>query len=325
MKGNLLWERIYSRAWNRTYPDSRGTPTIEKNRIYLVGGMGDLVCLDAKDGDIIWKRNPHEEFKGEYMHWGIVESVLLTKDAALYITGGQETTVVAFDKNSGDLQWKTKSLGGAKSYASSSLIEWKGLKIALIQTSDDLIGLDVRNGEILWSYNTVQFHEGRGSGEAANTPLYYNGDIFVTYGNNQPGMLFRISEDGKSVSLKWKNNTLDTHHGGLVLLNGAIYGSNMQDNTKGMWVSVDWASGETNWEREWFTKGSIIAADGLLYLYEERSGNLALVSPDTKDLKIISSFKIKDGEGPHWAHPSIYNGLLLIRHGNVLLVYDIKA
>ena len=325
MKGNLLWERIYSRAWNRTYPDSRGTPTIEKNRIYLVGGMGDLVCLDAKDGDIIWKRNPHEEFKGEYMHWGIVESVLLTKDAVLYITGGQETTVVAFDKNSGDLQWKTKSLGGAKSYASSSLIEWKGLKIALIQTSDDLIGLDVRNGEILWSYNTVQFHEGRGSGEAANTPLYYNGDIFVTYGNNQPGMLFRISEDGKSVSLKWKNNTLDTHHGGLVLLNGAIYGSNMQDNTKGMWVSVDWASGETNWEREWFTKGSIIAADGLLYLYEERSGNLALVSPDTKDLKIISSFKIKDGEGPHWAHPSIYNGLLLIRHGNVLLVYDIKA
>ncbi|MFC2114934.1 hypothetical protein ACFLTU_00565 [Bacteroidota bacterium] len=193
-----------------------------------------------------------------------------------------------------------------------------------MQTSDDLIGLDVRNGNILWSYNTIQFHVEKGAGEATNTPLFYMGDIFVTYGNNQPGMMFSLSGDGKSIGLKWKNDILDTHHGGLVLIDGAIYGSTMQDNTRGMWASVDWDSGVTNWERKWFTKGSIIAADGLLYLYEEKSGNVALVSPDTQDLNIISSFQVQDGEGPHWAHPSIYNGMLLIRHGSVLLVYDIK-
>lgn len=324
MKGNLIWDRTYSPAWHRTYPESRGTPTIENDRIYLIGGMGVLVCLDAGNGNIIWKRKPHEEFKGKYMHWGIVESVLLTDDAALYFTGGKETTVVAFDKNTGDLLWKTKSLGVEKSYASSSLIEWNGLNIALIQTSEGLIGVDASNGKILWTYNTVQYHVEKGKGEAANTPLYFNGDIFITYGNDQPGTMFSLSEDGKSISLKWKNDILDTHHGGLVLLNGTIYGSNMKDNTRGQWASVDWDSGETNWEREWFTKGSIIAADGLLYLYEERKGNVALVTPDTKDLKIISSFQVKDGEGPHWAHPSIYNGMLLIRHGSVLLVYDIK-
>ncbi len=325
MKGNLLWDKAFSRADKGTYKDSRGTPTIEKNRIYLIGGSGDLVCLSAKNGEIIWSRNPHLEFKGKIMHWGIVESVLLTNDDALYVTGGEETTVVAFNKASGDLHWKSKSLGGSKPYASSSVINWNGLKIALIQTSDDLIGLDAGNGDILWSYNTLQYHHGRGPGEAANTPLYHNGDIFVTYGNDQPGMLFSLAEDGKSVSLKWSNDVLDTHHGGLVLIDGNIYGSNTENNSMGMWASVDWETGKTNWELEWFCKGSIIAADGLLYLYEERKGNLALVNPDTEDLDIISSFRVTAGEGSHWAHPSIYNGMLFIRHGSVLLVYDIRA
>jgi outer membrane protein assembly factor BamB len=325
MDGNLLWEKVYSTAWQRTYPESRGTPTIEKNRIYLIGGMGDLVCLDAKNGNTIWTQKPLKDFDGEIKHWGNVESVLLTDDAALYVTGGEKTTVVAYGKKTGELLWKSKSLGGPKSYASSLLVEWGGLKIALVQTSNDLIGIDASNGDILWSYNTIQYHTEKGSGEAANTPLFYKGDLFITYGNNQPGMLFSIAADGKSITLKWKNDILDTHHGGLVLLNGAIYGSTMLDNTRGNWASVDWETGKTNWEDEWFTKGSVISADGMLYLYEERNGNVALVNPASDKLKVISTFSVKDGEGPHWAHPSIYNGMLIIRHGSVLLVYDLNA
>ena len=92
----------------------------------------------------------------------------------------------------------------------------------------------------------------------------------------------------------------------------------------GKWVSVDWESGKTNWEKEWFSKGSIIAADGLLYLYEERRGNVALVNPNRKDLDIISSFQVREGSRQHWAHPSIYKGMMFIRHGDVLLVYKLK-
>ena len=137
-------------------------------------------------------------------------------------------------------------------------------------------------------------------------------------------MLLSLAGDGKSVSLKWRNEVLDTHHGGLVLVNGAIYGSNTINNSMGNWASVDWETGETNWEREWHCKGSVVAADGLLYLYEERHGNVALVRPDTEDLEIISTFQVSGGEGPHWAHPSIYNGMLFIRHGGTLMVYDLK-
>ncbi|HZK95404.1 MAG TPA: PQQ-binding-like beta-propeller repeat protein [Prolixibacteraceae bacterium] len=323
LDGKLLWEKAYSLAWISTYPESRGTPTIENDRIYLIGGMGDLVCLSTNGGEVIWRKEPLKDFEGKNMYWGNVESVLLTDDAALYATGGDQTTLVAYHKETGELLWKTKSMGGSKSYASSSLVEWAGMKIVLLQTSDDLIGIDAANGNILWNYNTIQYHNEKGKGEAANTPLFYKGDIFITYGNEQPAMLFHISDDGKSISLKWKNDVLDTHHGGLVLLDGTIYGSTMLDNTRGNWASVDWKTGKTNWEKAWFTKGSVISADGMIYFYEEKGGNVALVKPDTSDLKIISTFKVKDGEGPHWAHPSIYNKMLLIRHESVLLVYDI--
>ena len=324
MAGKLLWEKEFSTAWPRTYPESRGTPTIENGRIYLIGGSGELVCLSTKNGDLIWKQDPHNDFEGKYKHWGIVESVLLTDKAALYVTGGEQTTVVAYDKKTGDLIWKSKSTGSPKSYASSCLVERGGLQIALIQTQNDLLGIDVSNGNILWSYNTIQYHTQKGAGEGANTPLFHNGDVFITYGNEQPGIMFHIADDGKSIKLKWQNDILDTHHGGLVLIDGTIYASNMIDNTRGNWAAVDWETGNTHWEENWFTKGSVISADGMLYFYEEKSGNIALVQPDTSGLQIISTFKIDDGEGPHWAHPSIYKGLLFVRHGSVLQVYDIR-
>jgi outer membrane protein assembly factor BamB len=326
-KGTLLWEKVYGVAWNKSYPDSRSTPTIENNRVYLVSGLGDLVCLDAENGNVLWKQNPVDDFQGVYGYFGIAESVLLTDKAALFTTAGDETTVVAYDKTNGELLWKTKSMGGKRSYTSSLLVEWGGKKIALVQTSDDLIAVETEKGEILWSFNTIDYHtrSSRGKGESANTPLFYKGDIFTTYGNEQPGLLLSMSDDASSVELKWRNDTLDTHHGGLVLYDGTIYASDMINNAKGNWTSVDWETGETNWEKEWFTKGSIIAADGRLYLYEEKSGHVALVQPDTTEMKIISTFQVTEGEGPHWAHPAIYDGLLYIRHGNVLLVYNIQG
>ncbi len=324
MDGTQLWEKQFGTAWQRSYPESRGTPTIEKNKIFLIGGSGELVCLNATNGDILWKQNPHNEFEGKYQYFGIAESVLLTDKAALYVTGGENTTVVAYDKTNGALLWKSESTGGPKSYASSSLVKWGGKQIALVQSANDLIGIDVANGEVLWTYNTIQYHTEKGKGEGANTPLFHNGEIFITYGNEQPGLLFTLSEDARSIQLKWKNELLDTHHGGLVLLDGVIYGSTMIDNTRGNWAAVDWQSGETLWEENWFTKGSVVAADGMLYFYEERSGNVALVQPDSNQLKIISTFKITDGEGPHWAHPLIHKGMLFIRHGSVLMVYDLR-
>jgi outer membrane protein assembly factor BamB len=326
MTGELIWSKVYAKGWPNTYPDSRCTPTIENDRIYLVGGMGAVVCIDAKSGEILWSQEAHKQFHGEYNKWGIAESVLLTDKAAIYVTGGEETSVVAFDKISGNLFWKTRSLGGPRAYASSALIDWNGSKMILAQTANDLMGINPDNGDILWNFNLLQFHLGD-SGRGANTltPIFHNGEIFTTSGYDHPATMFTLAKDGKSVTLKWKNEMMDTHHGGVVLIDGNLYGSNWETNSKGKWASINWETGKSNWEKDWFNKGSIISAEGLLYCYDEQRGNVALVQPDASDFKIISTFKVKDGDGPYWAHPSIYNKMLFIRHGNVLLVYDIKA
>lgn len=325
LKGKVLWKKNYGPIGTQTYPYSRCTPTIENNRIYLVGANGDLIYMNATTGERLWIKNPHLQFKGKYMYFGEVESALLTKNAVLYVTAGDETTMVALDKQNGELIWKSKSVGGSKSYASASLIVRNGLLIALVQTSEDLVGIDASNGDILWTYNLSQYHRSdNGKGEAANIPLYYNGQIFVTYGNQQLGSMFALSPDGRSISLKWQNDQLDTHIGGLVLIDGNIYASTMENNSSGLWASVNWETGKTNWETKWMTKGSVIAADGMLYCYEDHTGNIGLVKPNPEKFELVSSFKVNGGTGPHWAHPVISKGKLFIRHGKSLMVYDLR-
>lgn len=324
LKGDLLWETPYGRSWTDSYIDSRSTPTFENGKLFVVSGTGQVNCIDAESGKIIWQVNAIKKYKGEIYKHGDAEALLLTKEAVLYTTGGQNT-MIALNKTDGSLLWKTKSLGGAKSYASPVLIHHNGNDIILAQTSENIIAINPENGEIYWSYNLIQYHDSsQGYGAQTNPPLYFNSEIFVTSGYNHPGIMFSLSEDGKSIQLKWKNDSIDTHHGGVVLVDGNIYGSNWENNARGKWASVNWDTGKTNWVADWENKGSMITADGKLYLYEEKRGNVALAEPSVENLKIISNFKIDGGMGPHWAHPAIYNGKLFIRHGDVLLIYNLK-
>ncbi len=328
MKGKLLWETSYGLSWTGTYPDSRSTPTIENGKIYLISGMGEMVCLDQKTGKILWKQNPYKEFKGKSRAWGIAESVLIADKVAITVIGGPETTVVAYNKTDGTFAWKTKSMGGARSYSSSIYIQRGSQKLIIAQASEYMMGIDPANGNFVWTYKTIDHFKGNtdlGRGDFTASPLYHDGHIYITAGYTMAGVMLKLAEDGRSVSFVWENTELNPHHGGVVLMNGNLYGSTWKTNSVGGWASVDWKSGKTNWVTNWNNKGSIIAADGLMYIYEEKNGNLALVQPDPAGLKIISSFKITAGTGMHFAHPSIYNGNLFVRHGNALMVYNIKA
>ncbi len=326
LKGEMLWETPYGRSWTASYIDSRSTPTYENGKLYIASGTGQLNCIDAETGNPIWQISAIENYGGEIFKHGDAECPLLTEKTVLYTTGGEENTMVAFRKNDGSQLWLTKSLGGAKSYASPTLITHNGHHIILALTTKNIIAINPENGTILWNYDLIQYHtSSQGEGAQTNPPLYHNGQIFVTSGYDHPGIMLALSVDGNSVKLKWKNETIDTHHGGNVLVNGNIYGSNWQNNSNGKWVCVNWETGRTNWESEWENKGSIVSADGMLYLYEEKRGNVALVEPSPDNLKIISTFKITDGAGPHWAHPFIADGKLLMRHGEVVMVYDIAG
>jgi outer membrane protein assembly factor BamB len=323
--GTKNWETAYGRAWSRTFPETRCTPTIENNRIYLVSGMGEVCCVDAISGNILWRVDAQSKFNGEPHRWGIAESVAVSDKAVFYVTGGEETSVIALNKINGSLLWKTKSLGGTRAYASSVIIRKKELQLLLAQTANDLMAIDTENGEIIWSFHIVSYHTGEsGVGANTNTPLVNGNDIFLTSGYNHPAIMLTMSPDGKSVSEKWQNPDFDNHIGGVVKVGDHIFGSNWLNNNSGNWMCVDWNSGKTNYESKWINKGSIISADGLLYCFEEKSGTIGLVRPNPEKFDLISTLKIKKGEGPYWAHPTIYDGKLLVRHGEYLAVFDLK-
>lgn len=87
---------------------------------------------------------------------------------------------------------------------------------------------------------------------------------------------------------------------------------------------MDWDTGEIKWETTWENKGSVIWADGLLYLYEEKRGHVGLVNPSPEKFDLLSYFRVTEGSGPHWAHPFIRDGKLFLRHGEALMVYQVR-
>jgi len=138
-------------------------------------------------------------------------------------------------------------------------------------------------------------------------------------------VMLKMDPSGTSVSEKWTNNVLDNHHHGVLVSGDYIYGSNWISNGKGKWVCLKWDTGELKYETDWINKGALIGADDLFYVYEEKTGTVGLIRPNPEKWDVISSFKVTEGTGPHWAHPFISNGKLYLRHGEVLMVFNIKA
>ncbi|MBM3237774.1 alcohol dehydrogenase [Candidatus Poribacteria bacterium] len=323
LEGNLKWQKKYGKAFSQSFPDARTTPTVEENSIYVVSGTGEVICFDATSGEIKWSVQAFDKFAGKHGSWGIAESPLVVDDKVIYTPCGEKTTVVALDKNTGETIWVSESINDQSAYVSPILVKKGGKKLIVGVTGDYIIGVNAENGKIEWKFPYNEISE-KTTDIHAVTPIYHDGYIYVTSGYDHGGAMLKLSEDGINVSLAWVDLTLDTHHGGVVLVDGYIYGSNWINNGQGNWVCVDWNSGKAMYEKEWYNKGPIISADGMLYCYEEKAGNLGLVKASPEDFTVVSSFKITQGKGPHWAHPVISDGRLYMRHGDVLMVYDIK-
>jgi outer membrane protein assembly factor BamB len=322
--GTVLWETVYGKPWMQSFQETRNTPAIENGRIYITGTMGTVNCIDAKTGAVIWSRNTHDEFNAEFHRWGMAESVLLTEDAVISSPVGEKTTLVALDKMDGAILWQSEPIGDTRSYVSPLLIEHNGIQLIIASTSDHLVGVAPSTGEIYWKFNHVKDFTEKNRRNSTNTPVYHNGAFFFSSGYDDLALMFTLSEDCRSAALKWTSDVLDNHHGGMVLVDGFLYGANWISNGKGNWVCLDWDSGEVMYEEEWHNKGSIIYADGMLYVFEEKFGNVGLVEPTPEDFYVRGSFTVDDGRGPRWAHPSIFDGKLFLRHHDVLLVYDIR-
>lgn len=324
--GKIKWQVPYGHSWVKSFPDTRSTPTVEGDRIYTISGIGELGCFNVEDGSNIWKVNVDKDYHGEWHIWGVSESPLIVDDKVICSPGGNTTSVVAFDKMTGKMIWESASVGGPRCYVSPTIYTYQNFRYILAATGTNLIALDPETGKVAWTFKYYDMAPWDQPGLIwANTPVFQGRDIFISMGYDYPAVMLEMDSLGTSVTKKFVNTTFDNHHHGMILLDGKLYGSNWINNNKGKWVCMDWKTGNIDYETDWMTKGSIIYADGMLYVMEEKSGNVALIKPDSTKFDVVSSFKLQGGSGPFWAHPFIANGNLYLRHGDVLFIYNLKA
>jgi len=325
-EGNIVWQKPYGSSWAKSFPDTRGSATIEDDRVYILSGQGNLICFDYENGDTKWEVNVDQVYGAEWHRWGVSESILIVDDKVICTPAGDQTSVIALDKMSGELVWKTESTGGMRSYASPIIYEWNGLRYIIAVTGSYLLAVTPDDGKIVWKY---EYHDEalwprQGGLIWTNTPVFQDNHFWVSKGYNYPSVMLEMDSTGQSIKEKFVDHTFDNHHHGQILIDGNLYGSNWLNNGKGKWLCMNWERGEIVWIEGWENKGSIIYADGLFYLYEEKRGNVALVNPNKNEFDLISSFKVSKGSGPHWSHPYIAHGKLWLRHGDWMGVYLIR-
>lgn len=323
--GKKNWEVAYGNISRSNYPESRCTPTYSNGKLFLVSGQGDMVCI-GKDGKIIWSLNYFQKYNAEVPMFGISESPLVVDDKVIGTPGGNKAAVVAFNVDNGKVVWESPSVNQGTNYVNPLLIESNGIKTIVTHTAGYIIGVNSANGKLLWKFNYEAANADQtGDRNHINTPLYRDGFLFAANGYGQVAVKIKISSDISEPALVWKNTDINPHVGGMVLLGNYIYSSTHDTNSKGRWICVDWTSGKTMWITGWHNKGSIISADGMLYIYEEKSGYIGLVRPSPEKLDVVSSFRLTKGDGPYWAHPVIDKGRLFVRHGDYLAVYLLKS
>ena len=330
----MLWKTPVGGAWTNSFSDSRATPTIDGDKLYVESGTCVISCVDKKSGEILWQVDGFNTYEGIAGTWGYSESLVVLDDKVFFTPAGLQTTMVALNKNTGEEVWQTESLNDTAGYVSPILVNENGKNILITVLSNNVFGVDAENGKIMFSHNYSEIDDDRAyalwnspsaSRINTNSPIYYNKEIYVTSGYNHSGVKYKLNDAMNALEVVWTDSVLDVHHGGVVLVDNYLYGANWLNNSQGNWCCVNWETGKLAYETKWNTKGSVIYADGMLYCYEEKRGNLALVEPTPEKFNVISEFRITKGKGPHWSHLVIKDKKLYVRHENALMVFDIAA
>ena len=317
--GRALWRSKYGKAWTKDYPGTRSTPTIDGTRIYHQSPLGNIVCLKTETGEVIWSVDILTKVGSKNSTWGLAESLLIDGDRLISCPGGPEACMVALDKHTGSIIWKAPSTNELAGYSSPILVEYRGLRIVVALSAKAIIGVNADNGELFWHVKHESYAD-----ENVMIPIFSDGYIFVST-LATGSVKWRITLEDEKIGLEevWRTKELDNHHGGVILLDGNLYGTGTVRNGE-KWVCLDWQTGSMMYAAEGVGKGSLTCADGMLYTLSI-DGVMGLVRPTSTSFALVSSFEIPEGgEGKSWAHPVVCDGRLYIRHGEFLYAYSVR-
>ena len=315
LNGKLLNKVKYGKEWTKSYPGTRGSVTVNDGCLYVVAGTGRVVCFDENTLKVLWKKDFKSNFNTQIVMWGIAESSLIEGNTLIIVPGSDDASMVALNKKTGDVLWKSKADLGNTSYNSPMLVKGHGDPMVVVMGGKYTVGVDLATGKERFSFpyeNNRKIHP--------NTPLYDDGYLLLNNGYGYGSVMLKIAPDGNSVKEIWKKAEYDNQMGGFVKIGDYVYCSG--HNNK-YWFCFDWKTGVEKYRDKTFAPGNIISADGLLYIYTDK-GELALVKPNPAKFDLISQTKVTDGTNQHWAHLVIANKVLYVRHGDALIAYSLK-
>jgi outer membrane protein assembly factor BamB len=313
-------KEVWSKALGVSQSDDRGpgprsTPTVDGDRLYVLTENGDLACLKT-DGTAVWQRNILRDFGGRQLQWLISESPLVDGPHVVVSPGGPAAGMVKLDKMSGKTVWTSKDLSDTAGYSSIIAADVQGVRTYLTFTASAGVGVRASDGRVMFRYP-------KAANYVANvaTPIFSNNKVFFSSAYGTGGALLDLTVQNGEVRAKevYFTRSMNNHHGGIVLVDGYLYGFN-----DSILTCLEFATGKMMWRDRSVGKGSVTFADGHLYIQSEND-MFGLAEATPSGYREKGRFRIPDKGLPSWAHPAISDGRLYVRNQDTLVAYDIKA
>src|SRR3990172_9592957 len=312
--GKELWRtRIGRRYENNRGDGPRGAPTVDGARVYALGGNGDLASVEAATGKVVWHVSLLWRFSAGNIGWGISESPLVLEDRVLVNAGGRGGSLAALSKKDGSTLWASES--DEAGYSSAVVADVRGVRQAVFFTGERVLGVRVDDGSVLWSYRRV-------SNRTANvaTPIVRGNFVFVSSDYGTGCALLEIQGDATGMTARevYFHQDMKNHHASSVLVDDTLFGF-----SSSILTALDFTTGKVLWRDRSVGKGSLVVADGRLYLFGE-NGVAGLAEATRAGYRESGRFELRTSGSPTWSHPVVANAKLYLRDQDTLYCYDVK-
>lgn len=308
--GEPVWaHRDKARFWeSNAGAGPRGTPTLNKGRVYTLGATGILNALDAGNGAVVWSRNAASDTGAKLPGWGFASSPLVTGDMVVVATSG---VLAAYDRATGKPRWQGPA--GGSGYSSPQLATINGIQQILLLNTDGAIGVAPADGKLLWK------HEWAGDG-IVQPAVISGGNILIGSGSGLSTVGMRRfalvqATEGWTAEERWTSNALKPYFNDFVVHKGNAFGFDGS-----ILACINLEDGKRKWKGGRYGHGQLVLLpdqDLILVLSEE--GELALVSAKPDQFTELARFKAI--EGKTWNHPALVGDLLLVRNGEEMAAF----
>jgi outer membrane protein assembly factor BamB len=337
LTGKPEWTHSYDCAYRGVgyTAGPRASVTIDEDRAYSLGSMGNLYCLDAAGGKVLWEKDLNQEYKIRMPNWGIAASPLVEGNLVIVQIGGENACLVAFDKLSGKEQWR--ALDDNASYSAPIMIQQAGQRVLLCWTGDSVVGMNAASGAVYWQ---IPFKPAKMVINVA-TPVLEKNRLFLTSFYDGSTML-AVAPDKLEATTLWRRSGRDEQHtDGLHSIIGTpylegdyVYGVDSYGELR----CLDALSGDRIWESLQATPKSrwstihMVRNGSRIWMFNERGELIiARLSPsgyeELSRAKLIEPTRVQLPQrgGVCWSHPAYANRHVFARNDEELVCASLAS